>query len=99
MVRYHLGKQGARSGNPYAIFAADVARLLDLSGLKETTFRQLDRYLWLAGQYRAWRGLPPYKKSFGGIGSEILGLFEDPTEDVRTLSGGSLGDSGGFPAG
>lgn len=49
-----------------------MARLREQSGWTGSN-RDLDGYLWLAGQYRAWR-----KKPEMPLGSEIQRLFAAP---------------------
>lgn len=76
-VSYHLGRQTASPDNPYGVFLADAGRLLDVSGLQSITFRQLDRYLWLAGQYRA------YLRRNVAISQDMRLLFEDDSGQVQ----------------
>jgi len=73
MVAYHLGKGEA---NSYRAFSEDIAELQRVAELS-CSLRQLDYYLWLAGNYRKWRAR-------GAIGAEVRGLFEDPPAEVRT---------------
>lgn len=92
MVTYHFGKAGCLNDKDhlYRSFVANFTRLKESIDFSATN-RELDRYLWLAGQYRAWRGLSPWRKPYPGIGSEVRRLFETPTEDVRTLLGALVG--------
>jgi hypothetical protein len=55
MSRYRLGRGGLAgdSRDPYRSFVANFRKLNTLAGFRMST-RDLDRYLWLAGQYREW---------------------------------------------
>ena len=72
MVAYHLGK---RLANSYRPFAEDIRELQKLAALS-CSFRELDYYLWLTGQYREWRAK-------GAISAEVRALFKDPPPEVR----------------
>lgn len=78
MVRHHLGSEEAvgRDGDAFAAFKTNIDRLRELSGI-EASYRELDRYLWLAGQYRDWLG----RRDEAQINSELRGLFEAPPSD------------------
>ncbi len=87
MVRRHLGRGGlvGDSDHAYKSFVANFGKLHTLTGF-ELTIRELDRYLWLAGQYREWTRRPTT-----AINSELRRLFESPLPaalaDLRTLVG------------
>jgi hypothetical protein len=81
MIALHLGK-GAYAlddQNPYRGFMANILNLRQLSGLN-ATLRDLDRYLWLGGQYRAWL----QSDGVGQTNAELRSLFE--SEDSRIQS-------------
>jgi len=79
MVAYHLGLGGRvpDAGNPYRAFMANLERVRELSNI-DASLRDLDRYMWLVGQYRDW-----LKKGDEAItNGELRGLFEDATVEV-----------------
>lgn len=89
MLTYHLGRGRCISdaANPYRAFKQNLLQLRDLSGIS-ASLRDLDEYLWLAGQYREWlkRG------EDARINGELRGLFEAPPsdtarEDLKALVG------------
>jgi hypothetical protein len=87
MVRYHLDRTSCVSDEEhrYLAFAQNVATLKRLSRLT-CSGRELDRYLWLAGQYHAWKRNPD-----APMYAELKRLFAEPPEeakaDLKTLSG------------
>ncbi len=90
MLKYHLGRKGYRrdNGQPYITFVANLARLCDLSGVAAQG-RDLDHYLWIAGEYHAWR-----KDHNAPINREVLALFQEaPTSDVAADLAALAGDS------
>lgn len=78
MVRYHLGRGGLvdDSRHPYRSFVANFRKLKTLAGFPMST-RDLDRYLWLAGQYREW-----IRRPTSAINTELRRTFETPTPEV-----------------
>ena len=78
MVKWHLGAGNAViAGDPYETFSANIVNLRELSNLN-ASFRELDRYLWLGGQYREW-----LKKGDGAfINRELRELFEDESGEA-----------------
>lgn len=76
-VELHLGRQQlVQSGKGrYADFVGNLTKLRDLANL-QCGSRELDYYLWLAGQYRAWKKKPTVK-----INGETKRLFTSPTEE------------------
>ena len=88
MVTYHLGKAGCLNDKDhlYRSFVVNFNRLKESIDFPATN-RELDRYLFLAGQYRAWKGLPPFKKPHAGISPEILRLFKDREDDASRFLG------------
>jgi hypothetical protein len=89
MLTYHLNGKG-REGLSYEQFAAGFSALKDALDFPVTT-RELDRYLWLAGQLRAWKGLLPWRRPYTGINSELRRLFETPAGEVQELTRAVLG--------
>ena len=89
MLTYHLNGKG-REGLSYEQFAAGFSALKDALDFPVTT-RELDRYLWLAGQLRAWKGLLPWRRPYPGINSELQRLFESPAREVQELTRAVLG--------
>lgn len=80
-VAYHLGKRGKLRNldHPYQAYVANLTRLREWSGLTWQE-RELDRYLWLAGQYRTWMG-----DAKAPINRETRQLFEKPGADADDL--------------
>ncbi|NPV29141.1 MAG: hypothetical protein HPY58_05655 [Firmicutes bacterium] len=95
MVTYHVEGKG-KEGLSYEQFATGFAALKKAAGFPATT-RELDRYLWLAGQYRAWKGLPPWRRPSTGINPELQRLFEAPSREVQALLEALLGRVEGCP--
>lgn len=89
MLPYHLNGKG-RDGLSYEQFAEELWALKDALGFPVTT-RELDRYLWLAGQLRAWRGLLPWARPYTGVNSELRRLFDSPAREVQELARAVLG--------
>lgn len=87
MVRHHLGREEtvSHASEPYRAFKANIDRLRELSDI-DATYRDLDRYLWLAGQYRDWK----QNGEDAQINAELRELFENPPastrRDLRVLS-------------
>jgi len=84
MILYHLGRNlyPMNTDNPYRSFTENLDRLRELSGLS-VTLRELDRYLWLTGQYREWLK----KGDKAQLNSELRSLFEDQDTEVKRLLG------------
>jgi len=61
------------------------------AALFSVTTRELDRYLWLAGQLRAGKGLLPWRRPRTGINSELQRLFLTPAVEVQELTRAVLG--------
>ena len=85
MLTYHLNGK-AKEELSYKQFVSSFTTLKKVVGFSVTT-RELDRYLWLAGQYRAWKGLPPWRKPSTGINQELQRLFKAPGKEVQKLLG------------
>ncbi len=77
-LRFHLGRGNTVNDkeHPYRAYVTNHRRVKELSALDPTN-RELDHYLWLAGQYRTWKKNPEARLS-----REIRELFEDPTPEV-----------------
>ena len=84
MIAHHLGRGGCvtDASNPYRAFIANLECLREASGLS-ANLRDLDRYLWLTGQYRELleRG------EEAQLNSELRSLFEDDDPEIRRLLG------------
>jgi hypothetical protein len=93
MVTYHLEGR-AQGATPYETFVSGFTQLRESLGFPVTA-RELDRYLWLAGQYRAWSGLPPWRKSYKQVNAEVRRLFEAGAHEVRVLLEALLGQAEG----
>lgn len=91
MLTYHLNGKSKESLS-YGEFADSFLVLKNSLNFPVTT-RELDRNLWLSGQLRAWRGLPPWRKPHNKINSELERLFESSEEEVQKLIGAVLGRS------
>lgn len=74
MVGRHLGpKERVRdAAHPYQAYVANLELLRERSGLAWKG-RELDLYLWLAGEYRAW-----LKHPHGPTNKELAQLFAEP---------------------
>jgi hypothetical protein len=81
MLRRHLGRQHYLddTAHRYAAFVHNFQELKRLSGFTGSN-RQLDRYLWLAGEYAAWN-----KKRKVSINAEVAALFKHPSGEVAAL--------------
>jgi hypothetical protein len=79
VLLFHLrpGAQRDRA-RPYEAFIANLERLSQTYGLK-CTHRELDRYLWIAGLFRA------YGQGERRLNAELLQLFDNPTVEQRGL--------------
>ena len=67
------------SACPYAIFVADLERLKPDHGGLRCSYRELDRYLWIPGQHRA------YANGRRTLNAELLHVFENPSAEQRVL--------------
>lgn len=77
-VTYHLGPKliVTSADHPYSAFERNFRELKDRAGVDYST-RELDRYLWLAGQYREWRTRPNVS-----ISVEVANLFATPPREL-----------------
>lgn len=80
MVEYHLGPRNRviDESSRYREFVANFRRLRGLSGFKGRK-RELDRYLWVSGQYQVW-----LKKPRTRINPELKDMFESPTPEAAS---------------
>lgn len=86
MLLFHLGPLAVRDlVRPYQAFVANLERLKREYGLR-CSYRELDRYLWVAGQHRA------YANGKRTLNAELLHLFENPTAEQRALLRALRGD-------
>lgn len=81
MLKRHLGRRrySDDKDRPYAAFVRNFQELKRLSGFTGSN-RELDRYLWLAGEHAAWK-----KKRRRAINAEVAALFAHPPADVAAL--------------
>lgn len=81
MLKRHLGRRHYLddTSHPYAAFVRKFQELKRLSGFTGSN-RQLDRYLWLAGEYVTWK-----KKPAAAINAELAALFAQPPGEVAIL--------------
>lgn len=89
MLMYHLGKRNYLRDDtqPYVAFIANLKQLQERSGLVWQG-RELDRYLWLAGEYHAWLRDP-----HAPINREVSALFQPPaTSDVARYLAAMIGE-------
>jgi DNA-binding ferritin-like protein (Dps family) len=86
MVSLHLGSAAVRKpARPYEAFTANLERLKSEYGLR-CSYRELDRYLWIAGLYRA------YGNGERMLNAELLHLFDNPSAEQRALLATLRGD-------
>lgn len=87
-VSHHFGRMTWRT-TAYRDFAGHVYALREASGL-DCTIREMDRYLWMSGMYRAWVGAA--EKDRLGLSGEVRGLLESGgpvvRAELRVLLGG-----------
>lgn len=81
MLKRHLGKRcyPDDQATPYVAFVRNFEELKRLSGFTGNN-RELDRYLWLAGEYAAWK-----KKRTATINAEVATMFENSSGEARSL--------------
>ncbi len=79
MMLLHVGPSAARDpARRYEAFVANLDTLNREHALR-STYRELDRYLWLAGLYRA------YVEGKRALNAEVLRIFEQPSPDQQRL--------------
>lgn len=78
MVAYHLGRKEREKDpeHPYRAFVKNLHTLRERAGIT-CSAAELDRYLWLAGLYRAWR-----HNAKSQINIEVARLFESPSSEA-----------------
>jgi hypothetical protein len=80
MVAYHLGKaRHTEPTRPYRAFVRNIDLLRNRAGLT-CGLVALDRYLWLAGLYRAWQRNPA-----GPLNVEVARLFSTATPQTAVV--------------
>jgi hypothetical protein len=81
MIRFHLGAtaMSRSAANPYLAYVESIEQLSELSQQKGR-LRDLDRYLWIAGQYRSWR-----RDGEAPLNGELKALFKNGHPDLRLL--------------
>lgn len=80
MIALHLGRyRRTDPEHPYKAHHANFFALKEAAGLSHVPNCHIDRYFWIAGQYRAWQ-----KISKGQINTTLRELFEDPSPDVQS---------------
>ncbi len=79
MVKHHLGRgnQVTSKSGRYVAFTQNLDKLKALAGLRAKN-RELDRYLWLAGQYHTWR-----RDREARINAELQRFFSAPPADAK----------------
>jgi hypothetical protein len=80
MVKFHLGPRNYSENQerPYGAFVQNFQKLKTLAGLNVSN-RDLDRYLWIAGEYSAFR-----KNREAEISAEVKHLFTNSPDDTAT---------------
>jgi hypothetical protein len=81
MLKRHLGRRhfSDEQAHPYTAFVRSFQELKRLSGFTGSN-RQLDRYLWLAGEHAAWK-----KNKAAAINAEVAAQFAQPSGEVAAL--------------
>jgi len=88
-VAYHLGSHGrvVDRVHPYQAFVLNLNALKERAALT-CTWMELDRYLWLAGQLRAWNS-----NKTAHVNAEVPALFANPSPtteaELTILASGS----------
>jgi len=90
MIAHHLGHVASLpdDGNTYRVFINSVERLRGESGLS-VSLRDMDRYMWLAGQYRQWQ---KHGDEFPTNG-ELRTLFSSPDPEIKQELSALLGEA------
>jgi hypothetical protein len=91
-IGYHFDKI-TWEPTAYRDFAQHVYALKEASGLSCTT-RELDRHLWLAGQYRSWSACfgDPDKRKKLGLSGAAQDAFRNENPDLQQALRTILGD-------
>jgi hypothetical protein len=84
MLEYHLGKKSliADTEKQYLAYVESYERLKEGLGF-EVSNKDLDRYLWIAGELKVWM-----KDKNAAINGELKGLFEahyNDSKDIQVL--------------
>jgi len=78
MAAWHLGQSQSRNSKRYLRFCENIETLSKLASLT-CDCAELDAYLWVAGQYRAW-----WKNSKYQISSDLRPFFERLQKDPES---------------
>lgn len=80
LAAYHLGTRGLirDAERPYRAFVLNLRALVERAQLT-CNWTELDRYLWFAGQYHAWK-----RDAKAKINTELARLFAFASSDVAT---------------
>ncbi len=83
-VKYYLTREWPRdpewSYRTYCSELAEIKRQFKIAGA--VTTRQLDRFLWVAGQFRGWEKAGRLDK---GHNPELVGIFRRPDREINEL--------------
>jgi hypothetical protein len=79
-LRHHHGRLKWAGRSTYRAYAEYVFGLREASGL-DCSIREMDRYLWMSGMYRAWVAAEDRGKV--GLSGEVRGLFESANPSVQ----------------
>ncbi len=91
-VAYHMGKVAWDAPTGYRTFADGARVLRDAAG--PCTVRELDRYLWLSGMYRAWQASEDREgRKKLRLSEEVRALFENPVPAVKSALQQLLGQT------
>ena len=88
-VAFHMGKVTWHAPTAYRTFAERVERLREHTG-QCCSLREMDRYLWLSGMYRAWRANKGVR-----ISREVRAVFESPAPEAKSALQQLLGQTQG----
>lgn len=80
MTAWHLGSARSRNSKRYLAFCENIDKLKELAELT-CDCAQLDAYLWITGEYRAW-----LKNKNGQIDSDLRICFERLEKDSQSES-------------
>lgn len=87
-VSHHFGRMTWKT-TAYRDFAEHVYALREASGL-DCGIREMDRYLWMSGMYRAW--LAAEERSRLGLSGEVAALFGSRDASIRDALTTLLGE-------
>ncbi len=91
-LRYHLVGRKGKLRRSYSAFAQGVAKLREETRL-DCSVREMDRYLWLAGQYRKYHSKRKAKdRRKVKLSGEVRELFASRDPEVRADLAALLGE-------